>query len=173
MAQPPHVLANGQWGTSPLAAPADDRPALGGENMDRSKSAMEQYRGIAILAVAALTGGCTTAVGYAPAPAPVGSVVMDWTVNGGKDPGECQLSGAAEFDVKLYNSRGEFAGEYVQTCTSFATTINGLLPDTYTGLANLRDANGAARTTTVTLLPFDVGNTVSTVNVDFPSNSFL
>ncbi|MDP9150250.1 MAG: hypothetical protein M3O36_09965 [Myxococcota bacterium] len=129
---------------------------------------------VAILAVVALTSGCTTSVGYAPPPVPVGSVVMDWTVNGGKDPGECQLSGATEFDVKLYHSGGGFAGEYIQACSSFATTIDGLLPDTYTGLANLRAASGAQRTTTVPLVPFDVvGNAVVTVNVDFPSNSFL
>ena len=64
--------------------------------------------------------------------------------------------------------------EYVQDCVAFATTISGLVPDTYTGTVELLDASGNARTTSVNLVPFGVvsGRTL-TVAVDFPANSFL
>jgi hypothetical protein len=99
---------------------------------------------------------------------------MDWTIDGSKDPARCRATGAATFHVALYGSGGGFAGEYVQDCTAFATTIGGLAADTYTGRADLQDSSGAARTTTVNLAAFDViGGTSVTVGLDFPSDSFF
>ncbi len=107
-----------------------------------------------------------------PAAVATGTAVLDWTVNGGKDPAECQLSGGTTFQVTLYDSRGQ-SKEYVQSCSAFATTID-VESDTYTGSASLRDSAGAARTTTVSLLPFTViSGTAVTVAIDFPVNSFL
>jgi hypothetical protein len=98
---------------------------------------------------------------------------MDWSINGGKDPASCQQSAATTFHVILYDSSGAFAGEYVQDCTAFATTISALYADAYTAQANLLDANGHSRTTTVNLAPFDVlGGTTAGVSIDFPANSF-
>jgi len=105
---------------------------------------------------------------------PTGTAIMDWTIDGNKDPSQCRATGAATFHVALYGSNGAFAGEYVQDCTTFATTIDGLAADTYTGNADLLDSGGSARTTSVNLQPFDVvGGTSITVALDFPSNSFL
>ncbi len=99
---------------------------------------------------------------------------MDWTIDGTKDPGLCARTGAATFHVSLFNSAGGFAGEFVQDCTAFATTIFGLLDDTYTGQADLLDAGGAPRTTMINIAPFDVfGGTTTTVALDFPANSFF
>jgi hypothetical protein len=62
----------------------------------------------------------------------------------------------------------------VQDCTAFATTIGGLVADTYTGRADLLDSNGSARTTMINLAAFDViEGTSVTVGLDFPSNSFF
>jgi hypothetical protein len=98
---------------------------------------------------------------------------MDWTISETKDPGQCQVGGAATFHVMLYDSAGGFAGEWVQDCSALATTIDGLAPDTYTGQADLLDADGRPRTTQVNLAPFDVvGDATVTVPIDFPSNSF-
>ena len=128
----------------------------------------------AAAAVAALAG-CTATVSAAPAPPPSsGSAIMDWTIDGTRDPAECQATGASTFNVTLFSSTGATAGQWVQDCTAFATTIPGLFPDTYTGRANLVDPGGNPRTTAVPLAPFDVveGTTV-TVPMDFPINSFL
>jgi hypothetical protein len=107
-------------------------------------------------------------------PVQTGDAVMDWTIDGSKDPSRCQATSAATFHVALYGSGGGFAGEYVQDCSAFATTIGGLVADTYTGQATLLDSGGGARTTTINLAAFDVieGTTV-TVGLDFPSNSFF
>jgi len=99
---------------------------------------------------------------------------MDWTIDGAKDPSRCQSSGASTFHVALFGSGGSFAGDFVQDCTAFATTISGLAPDTYTGQADLLDPSGSARTTSVNLVPFDVvGNASVSVALDFPATSFF
>jgi hypothetical protein len=103
-----------------------------------------------------------------------GAAVMDWTIDETKDPGRCQISGATTFHVALYDSAGRFTGEFVQDCAAFATTIGGLGADTYTGNAELLDASGRPRTTSVSLAPFSVLASASvTVAVDFPASSFF
>ena len=99
---------------------------------------------------------------------------MDWTIDGTRDPAECQATGASTFNVTLFTSTGATAGQWQQGCTTFATTVDGLFPDTYTGRANLLDSGGNPRTTEVSLAPFDVvEGTAVTVPMDFPVNSFL
>jgi hypothetical protein len=104
----------------------------------------------------------------------LGAAIMDWTIRGTKDPAQCAAFGATTFSVTLYNSAGGQEGEFAQDCAAFATTIAGLVPDAYTGNANLLDAVGAPRTTTVNLAPFDViGGTTVTTALDFPGRSFF
>jgi hypothetical protein len=131
----------------------------------------------ALSAVALSTGACTTPYVDGAPPPPVlaqGTAIMDWTIDGAKDPARCQSTSAATFHVALYGSGGVFAGEFVQDCADFATTVGGLFPDTYTGTADLLDSSGNARTTSVQLQPFAVESDVTvTVALDFPSNSFF
>ena len=129
----------------------------------------------AFFAMAGLTAGCTASVEAAPPPPPpLGTVILDWTINGSKDPAECTATGAATFNVSLYNSTGALEGQWVQACSAFATTITGIVPDTYTGQANLLDAAGTPRTTTVGLAPFAVvAGLTATVPIDFPASSFF
>lgn len=131
-------------------------------------------RAFAWMATVGLAAACSAYDGAPLPPPPQGDAIMDWTIDQAKDPSLCDQFGAATFHVVLYDSTGAFAGEYVQDCSAFATTIFDLYADTYTGQANLLDANGAPRTTTIDLAPFDVfdGATV-TVAMDFPSNSFF
>jgi hypothetical protein len=131
----------------------------------------------ALLTAAALATGCEATITSAPPPPPLvqtGEAVMDWTIDGAKDPARCRATGAATFHVALYGSNGSFAGEYVQDCSALATTISGLTADSYTGRADLQDSAGKARTTAVNLAAFDViaGASV-TVGLDFPSDSFF
>jgi hypothetical protein len=132
-------------------------------------------RTCALIATTLLGGACSTSLGSPPPPPPpaVGDAIMDWTIAGAKDPAACQQSNATTFHVLLYDSGGGFAGEYVQDCTTFATTIEGLDADKYTAQANLLDEHGQARTTTVNLAPFSVlGGATADVTLDFPSDSF-
>jgi hypothetical protein len=130
----------------------------------------------ALSALFLMTAGCTASVSTAAPPPPpaAGGAILDWTINGTKDPAQCTATGATTFNVSLFNSAGGSAGQFVQDCSAFATSINGLFPDTYTGRANLLDSGGLPRTTSVSLAPFDVVDGVSTtVAVDFPANSFF
>jgi hypothetical protein len=133
---------------------------------------------LTLTSLAASGLGCETTIGAVPLPPPqqglpAGTAIMDWTIDGAKDPGQCQAQGAATFHIALYDSSGAFAGEFVQDCSAFATTVGGLIPDTYTGRADLLDASGRARTTFVDLAPFDVVEAATvTVPLDFPSTSF-
>jgi hypothetical protein len=128
-----------------------------------------------------LDTGCTVSAGppppsssAGPPPPPPGAVIIDWTIDGTKDPAHCQISGAADLHVALHSAAGGFTGDFVQDCTVFATTVSGLFPDEYGGQADLLDGAGRPRTTSVDLAPFEViGNTTVTVLVDFPASSFF
>jgi hypothetical protein len=128
-----------------------------------------------------VTEACTTSIEGGPPPPPQpavvtanGRAIVDWTIGGMKDPAQCRATGAATLHVTLYGSGGAFAGEYVQDCAAFATTIDGLYPDRYTGTAELADANGRPRTTSINLQSFDVvAVRPASVALDFPTDSFL
>jgi hypothetical protein len=129
-----------------------------------------------LLATTTLAGGCSASVDARPSTPSeaTGTVIMDWTIDGTKDPGQCAASGASQFDVSLYGSNGALAGQWVQDCAALSTTIGGLFSDTYTGQTTLVDPTGRPRTTSVQLTPFDVvPGTVATIPVDFPANSFF
>jgi hypothetical protein len=99
---------------------------------------------------------------------------MDWTIDGTKDPAQCAASGATTFSVSLYNSGGRLEGQFIQDCAAFATTIDDLIVDVYTGRANLLDTSGSPRTTTIELAPFTViADTTVAISMDFPTSSFF
>jgi len=137
------------------------------------------YRWWALLAITSISVGlavqalgCSSAT-YASPPPPVGSAVMQWSVAETTDPGACQAHGATTFHVTLFDGVGAFAGEWVQDCTAFATTVEGLDPDDYTGHAELTDSADNAKTTSVSIRQFTVvGNLSTTVTIDFPTDSF-
>jgi hypothetical protein len=118
--------------------------------------------------------GCTvTAATAPPPPPPTGDVVVDWTVAESGDPQSCGAFGAATLHVALYDTAGAYVGSFVQDCAAMATTIAGLVADTYTGHAELLDAAGNARTTSISLAPFDVvADATTPVALDFPASSF-
>ncbi len=140
-----------------------------------TRQTLQGWTALAIT-VASLAGAGCTVNGAPPPPIVIasGAVIVDWTIGGNKNQSDCQDSGATTIHVALADSSGALPMEYVQSCAVFATTISGLIPDTYTGTVELLDASGNARTTSVSLTPFDVvGGRTVTVAVDFPANSFF
>ena len=116
-----------------------------------------------------LVGGCNI-----NSPSAHGALTVNWTLRGGKDPRSCQAAGAKTLHLSLSDSSGAPPTEYVQDCASFATTIGGLVPDTYTATVELFGATDNALTTSVNLAPFQiVPNETVTVPVDFPADSFF
>jgi hypothetical protein len=101
-----------------------------------------------------------------------GSVTLDWTIDGVKNPDSCMQSAVASIDVTVRTDAGDFVGEYQEACGAFATQI-ALPPGRYVASAVLIDAVGADRTTAVDVDPFRVvGGTDLVVPIDFPARSF-
>ena len=99
-----------------------------------------------------------------------GTLVVDWTIHGSKDPALCDVADASSIDIVV--DRGDWSFEATQGCRAFATSID-LAPGRYSGIAVLLDPSGADRTTEVDLGAFTIyGNDVLTIPVDFPASSF-
>jgi hypothetical protein len=108
-----------------------------------------------------------------PGPAP-GSLTLQWTVEGRTDPNLCVLGNASTFDVILTTSAGQFVGEFQAACGAFATSVSSLAPGGYYGSAELLDASGRPRTTSIAINAFTiVENSDLVVDLDFPADSFL
>ncbi|MGC4092919.1 MAG: hypothetical protein QM756_34545 [Polyangiaceae bacterium] len=95
---------------------------------------------------------------------------MDWTIHGAKDPGMCEVGGAATLEVDVDD--GASTVQVLPRCSDFATSID-LPPGRYSGVAVLLDAGGADCTTEVDLGSFTIyGSDVLTIPVEFPPSSF-
>jgi len=121
--------------------------------------------------------GCSVETASAPPPAAVavtnGTMTLDWTIGGSKDPDECTQGGAADIDIVLVDGAGADAGEYRQACEAFVTSI-ALPPDSYSATAVLLDGDGNDRTTPIDVEPFTIhGNDELVIPIDFPPGSFL
>jgi hypothetical protein len=126
------------------------------------------------LAFALLATGCTVQTSSAPPPRGIddGTLALDWSISGSKDPSVCSQSGAAAIDIKVYEAAGGFVGEYQQACSAFATSIQ-LPAGSYTADAVLIDGAGRPRTTTINVNPFTIhGSDQLDIPVDFPPGSF-
>lgn len=129
---------------------------------------------VALLPVAA----CTTTVQPVPVAVIVptestGTLVVEWTIRAGTDPGDCSLSGAAAIRIHIVTIDVLDAGTYEQACGAFATSIT-LAPGTYEASALLVDAGGGPRTTSVPIQAFTIlGADVLTIPIDFPGDSFF
>ena len=124
---------------------------------------------------AALLPGCVVAADD-PGPGPVvadsGSLVLDWSIDGSKNSDQCNQSDAATLDITVSTSSGAPAGEFQQSCSAFATTVD-LPPGHYDAQAVLIDSSGHDRTTPVQVGSFTIlGNDELSVPVDFPASSF-
>jgi len=102
-----------------------------------------------------------------------GELVIDWTINGDKNPSECRQSDAESVVITIYSRGGGVVGDYDQDCEAFATSIP-LPPGDYAADAVILDYDGYERTTAVEIDPFSIysGDSV-VVDIDFPARSFL
>jgi hypothetical protein len=131
------------------------------------------------LAAIGATGCTATVTPNDPTPAPVvvtnttGSLTVDWTINGTKDPNQCSQGAASAIEIRVTDSTGASAGVFQQSCTAFATSVT-LGAGSYTAEARLLDANGAARTTAVLINAFTLrGDDDLDTPIDFGADSFL
>jgi hypothetical protein len=101
-----------------------------------------------------------------------GSLILDWTIDGSKDPFECTQSDVDQIHIVIaepgYDDR-----EFEQDCEAFETEIP-LPPGEYDGYTWLLDFDGNARTTELDLGVLSIFEGESRViEIDFPSDSFL
>ncbi len=138
----------------------------------------------ALLSLAVLVPATGCSVSTDPEPTPVvvanppggstttvydGTLIVDWTINGTKDPSQCQQGNAPTIDIVVSGSGG---GEFQQDCGAFATSIT-LPPGNYSASAVLLDEQGSDRTTVVDMDPFVIrGSDQLTIPIDFPADSF-
>ena len=133
------------------------------------------YRVLLGLALCTALPACfveTADNGPAPVVVDSGTLVLDWSIDGTKDPDQCDQSDSRTLDVVVMRANGESAGEFQQSCSSFATSID-LPPGTYSADAVLLDPSGADRTTSVHVHTFDIlGGDELSVPIDFSAGSF-
>ncbi|HEX4341420.1 MAG TPA: hypothetical protein VH062_36175 [Polyangiaceae bacterium] len=102
-----------------------------------------------------------------------GTLVVDWTIDGAKDGGECRQGAATTLDVTVQTADGGDVGEFQADCGSFATSID-LPAGSYVATAVLIDDAGNDRTTPIDIDPFRIhGSDELTTPIDFPADSFL
>jgi hypothetical protein len=117
-----------------------------------------------------LGSGCF--VGTSDRGLPDGTLVVDWTVDGSKDPTACSDNGADSFDVIITTSDGVTVDDTRANCEDFSLSVS-LPPDLYSIDGVLLDAHGHQITTAVRdrvrVRPAE--SDVSAI--DFPADSFL
>lgn len=100
-----------------------------------------------------------------------GSLVLDWSIDGSKNPDQCDQSDSTTIDITIVDQSGAEFGEYEQSCAAFATTVD-LPPGHYRASAVLT-SGGHDRTTAVQTGGFDIyGDDELSIPVDFPASSF-
>ena len=101
-----------------------------------------------------------------------GVVVIDWSIDGLKDPNVCDQSDADSLLVSIWTDAGVHVGDFEQYCQVFEASIE-LEPGTYAAEAVLLAPDGIERTTPIEIAPFDIfGNDMLEVPIDFPASSF-
>jgi hypothetical protein len=109
----------------------------------------------------------------APVGVSSGSLVLDWTIDGSKDPEQCDQSASDTIDITVTASDGSPAGEFQQSCRALATTID-LAPGSYSAEVVLLDSSGHDRTTSLHVRSFDIlGGDQLSVAIDFDADSFV
>ena len=104
---------------------------------------------------------------------PIGSLTLEWTIDGRQDPGDCLDFAVDRLELTLYTGADEFVDEFEPVCESFGTTID-LEEGLYYGDVTLVDSFDQSAAVTEALDDIDIiGGTDLVINVDFPLDSFL
>jgi hypothetical protein len=103
---------------------------------------------------------------------PSGTLVIDWTVDGSKDPQACRDFGVDRVSVVVRTRSGAFVEELLPLCERFETAIE-LVPTRYLVDAVLLDFERFELTTTVLANASVYDFEIAIVPVGFPRDSFL
>lgn len=106
-------------------------------------------------------------------PWPVGTLTVNWSIDGLTDPIDCEDFGVDRMEVVIFDLAGDEVAELEPFCEAFGVSVD--LPEgSYFADVTLVDTFDRAATLTETLDALDIiGGTDLTVGVDFPVDSFL
>lgn len=135
--------------------------------------AVKRSRMPALVVIAGLPmSGCFIVSDAAPAPL-LGTLSVEWTIEGGRDPLDCVDLGADRLELVIFDVRGVFVDELEPFCESFGVSLE-LYEGRYFADATLVDSFDRAATVTEPLDALDVlAGTDLVVSVDFGLESFL
>lgn len=103
----------------------------------------------------------------------VGSLTVEWTIDGRRDPLDCADLGVDRLELVISDGQGDVVDEIEPLCETFSTTID-LFEGRYFGGATLVDTRDRSATLTEALDAMDIlAGTDLVVSVDFPIGSFL
>jgi hypothetical protein len=104
---------------------------------------------------------------------PIGSLTVEWTIDGQRNPADCADFAVDRLELVLYDGADQFVDEFEPVCESFGMTVD-LEEGLYYGDATLVDSFDQSATVTEPLEDIDiVGGTDLVISVDFPIDSFL
>jgi len=105
--------------------------------------------------------------------APIGTLTVQWTIDGTANPLDCVDFGVDRLELSIYTPDGRLVDEVEPFCESFAVSVD-LLDGLYTADVTLVDSFDNAATFTETLESIDIiAGTDLAIDVDFPIDSFL
>lgn len=107
-------------------------------------------------------------------PAPVvGTLTVDWTIDGQTNPDDCAAFGVDRFELVLYEAGDYVVDEVEPLCEAFSVSID-MLDGIYYGDATLVDGFDRAATVTLPIDDIDiVAGTELLIPIDFSIDSFL
>jgi len=129
--------------------------------------------GLIACAFGALLPGCIVTTDDHRGPPPVGTLTVEWTINGGTNPDDCVLYGADHLELLIYAGPDDLVTEVDPLCEDFSVSVD-LDPGRYSADATLVDSINRSATVTAPLdglLVTDGTDLVS--SIDFPDGSFL
>jgi hypothetical protein len=106
-------------------------------------------------------------------PRRVGTLTVEWTIDGIQDPNDCAVFGVDRLELLLYTRFEELIDEINPLCESFILSVD-LVEGRYHADATLVDSFDRAATLTEPLDNLDIiEDTDLEVLIDFPLESFL
>ncbi len=107
------------------------------------------------------------------APIPFGTLTVNWTIDGLREPLDCEDFGVDRLELVIYDPGGAVVDELSPFCEAFGVSVD--LPEgSYFADVTLVDSFDRSATLTETLEALDIiEGTDLVVGVDFPVDSFL
>jgi hypothetical protein len=99
-------------------------------------------------------------------------LVVDWTIEGTKDPALCRVTDSDTVDIVITRASGSVFGEYSQPCEAFGASID-LPRGDYDADVVVLDPSGADRTTDIRTSFRIYGHDEFDMPIDFPADSFF